>query len=330
MRLNQFVAPFLLLLVIASCRKDDGPDVEVVPPRLLSEVAVEDDAKIKAYLSTHFYNYEEFASPPGDFDYKIRIDTIAGENASKTPLIDQVQSKLMPISSSRFFGLELENNINHTYYYLVAREGIGASPTTADSVFVRYRGTLLNGTQFDAVDNVAMWLDLGARVQTPSRGSSTGGAVGLAFAMSNFKTGGEPIDFEDGTFTVNGYGIGAMFLPSGVAYFNTATGNIPRYSPLIFTVDLLSLNETDHDGDGIPSIMEDLNNDGYLWNDNTDLTDEIDRRIPDTPNFIDPDDDGDGTPTREEIIINSDGTITFPDSNGNGIPDYLDKTYPQR
>ena len=33
---------------------------------------------------------------------------------------------------------------------------------------------------------------------------------------------------------------------------------------------------------------------------------------------------GDGP--REEIIINADGTITFPDSNGNGIPDYLDPT----
>ena len=43
-------------------------------------------------------------------------------------------------------------------------------------------------------------------------------------------------------------------------------------------------------------------------------------------NFLDPDDDGDFTPTREEIIINPDGSLIFPDSNGNGIPDYLDPT----
>ena len=42
------------------------------------------------------------------------------------------------------------------------------------------------------------------------------------------------------------------------------------------------------------------------------------------PNYSDPDDDGDGKPTRDEIIINEDGSIEFPDSNGNGTPDYLD------
>ncbi len=40
--------------------------------------------------------------------------------------------------------------------------------------------------------------------------------------------------------------------------------------------------------------------------------------------FLDPDDDGDGRPTRDEIIINEYGTITFPDTDGDGIPDHLD------
>ena len=62
--------------------------------------------------------------------------------------------------------------------------------------------------------------------------------------------------------------------------------------------------------------MEDLDGDENLLNDDTSGNN--------TPNYLDPDDDRDGTPTREEIIINEDGTIEFPDTNGNGIPDYLD------
>ncbi len=42
-------------------------------------------------------------------------------------------------------------------------------------------------------------------------------------------------------------------------------------------------------------------------------------------NHADSDDDNDGIPTLEEIIINEDGSITFPDTDGDGIPDYLDK-----
>ena len=94
-------------------------------------------------------------------------------------------------------------------------------------------------------------------------------------------------------------------------------------------IDLFTyVEETDHDGDGIPSIMEDLNGNGYLFDDNTD--DDLEPFNVFIPNFLDPDDDGDGIITREEIIFNPDGSLTFPDSNGNGIPDYLDKDYPNK
>ncbi|HLT51939.1 MAG TPA: hypothetical protein VKZ93_08270, partial [Arenibacter sp.] len=94
----------------------------------------------------------------------------------------------------------------------------------------------------------------------------------------------------------------------------------------IFKIDLFAMSQTDHDNDGIPSFMEDLNGNGYLYDDNTDSEQEIKDRIQAAANFLDPDDDGDGKPTREEIVIDGDGNITFPDTNGNGIPDYLDPT----
>ena len=44
--------------------------------------------------------------------------------------------------------------------------------------------------------------------------------------------------------------------------------------------------------------------------------------IRDRPNYRDLDDDGDGVPTRQEYDINNDGIPD--DSDGDGIPDYLD------
>src|SRR5665648_951393 len=122
---------------------------------------------------------------------------------------------------------------------------------------------------------------------------------------------------EDNTVSWNNdFGIGAVFLPSGLGYFNASPPAIPIYSPLIFSFQLYGVNEAHHDRHGIPSSMEDLYSDGIMYNDDTSA-----RRI---PNYLDADDDGDGTATREEIIINEDGSIEFPDTNSNGTPDYLD------
>ena len=301
-----------------TCNNDDDLDIESVPPRSLAEVEAENDEEIREYLQTHFYNYEEFASPPMDFDFKIVFDTIAGVNADKTPLIQQVESDQIVVSSDEF-GLSAEETVTHTFYYLVAREGVGENPTIADSVFVRYRGNLLDDTNFDGSFEIPVWFDL-AQIQGPQQG-----ARGFTEAMPYFDAGGDVVDNGDGTFFVNDYGIGAMFLPSGLGFFNVSQGEIPAYSPLIFTVDLWTLQRTDHDGDGVLSILEDVNGDGYLYNDNTDEQEEEDSgsliRFSD---FLDTDDDQDGTPTRDEIIIDDEGNVTFPDGDNDGIPDYRD------
>lgn len=309
--------------LLAACGDDDGLDVEVVPPRDLAEVAAEDDAIIRDYLQTHFYNYEEFETPPEGFDYKIVLDTIAGENAGKTPLIDQVKAIQINVTSGEF-GLEDQPDQLHTMYYLIARQGADVSPTVADSSYVTYRGSLLDGKDFDGSFTQPVWFDL-ARIQGPLQG-----ARGFTEGMPYFNAASAINVNPDGTVSSVDGGIGMMIMPSGLGFFNSSpTAAIPAYSPLIFTVELFSVNESDHDQDGIPSIQEDLNGDGYLYNDNTDEQQE--RDTPGAPlrvNFLDPDDDGDFTPTREEIIINPDGTLEFPDSNGNGIPDYLDNTFP--
>ena len=104
-----------------------------------------------------------------------------------------------------------------------------------------------------------------------------------------------------------------------MAYFNNSPSSlIPSYSILMFKVELgLYVEDTDLDNDGIPSIEEDLNGNGYLYDDNTDE---------DTfSNFRDADDDGDGVSTKREISDDNGNIIKpYPDKDGDGIPDYLD------
>ena len=298
-----------------SCNNDDNNQIEVVPPRLLAEVAPENDEEIQEFLSTHFYNYEEFMSPPADFDYKIKIDTIAGANADKTPLADFVEEMEIDVSSSQLGLSEEENDVPHTLYYLVAREGEGPTPTVADSVLLRYEGILLDGNKFDAAESF-VWQVLPFTVR------------GYGNGVARFKAASEGgvVVNPDGTFGFNDSGIGLMIMPSGLAYFagGGPAGDLPAYSNLIFQVEVgRIIEDTDSDNDGVPSILEDLNGNGYLFDDNTDS--ETEPAGGGFPDFQDGDDDGDGVSTLSEITDDQ-GNIIFPypDSNNDGTPDYLD------
>ncbi len=314
MKINQVFLVILLVGLVWSCKNDDNDsDIEVIPPRLLAEVIVEDDAALIEYMQTHFYNYEEFENPPADFDYHVRIDTIAGANADKTPIFGRPELKSETVTvSSTAFGLDtVEDDIPHTFYYLNARSGIGVNPTRVDSVYVKYQGFVLDGTVFDSNLGAPIWLDLEGTLTQSNPGTIRGFKKGLP----KFKSGGEITVNEDGTFDVEKFGSGVIFLPSGLGYFRgTQPGG--AYEPLVFTVELLVANTADHDQDGVPSILEDLNNNENLLDENTD-SDGF-------PNYLDNDDDGDEIGTIDEIIINENGTIEFPDTDGDGIPDYLD------
>lgn len=299
----------------SSCKKDDNT-VEVTPPESLDDQVIVEGALIKEYLQTHFYNYEEFENPSEGFDYRIVIDTIAGDNADKEPLFNHMATETISVASTRF-GIDDDIDVDHTYYYLEAEEGMGNPISVADSIYVVYEGSLLNGDVFNAYTSTPIWFDLGS--------IQGGGARGFTEGASNFKVGGTPILNEDGSFFVEGKGAGLVIFPSALGYYNAPPSGIGNYSPLIFKMELYAVNITDHDGDGIPSILEDLDGDGYLYNDNTDADDET-TYIPD---FADNDDDNDGIATREEIsdengnlILNPDD---YPDSNGDDVPDYRDK-----
>jgi hypothetical protein len=132
-----------------------------------------------------------------------------------------------------------------------------------------------------------------------------------------------------------------MFIPSGLAYYNTGQGPIPGYAPLVFSFKLYEIKRSDlevklgttgylSDPDGVLSYQEDIDGDGYVWTAselpegavNPDDTDGDG-----TPDFLDFDDDGDGYATRGEIK-KADGTYypfdLIPDCDGN-IPTDIKK-----
>lgn len=248
MILRRILLPVFVFVMIWSCKNDDDSSIIVVPPRPLSEVTLENDASIRSYLETHFYNYEAFENPTEDFDYRIVIDTIAGENSEKTPLMEQVLQEDINISSSDL-GLDAdEKDIKHTLYYLVIRQGSGNQATVKDSVYLNYQGMRLDGTVFDSRLGSPAWFDLpgtyNETVQSPPS------ITGFRHGISKFKAGGEIIDNEDGTFEVTGSGIGLIVMPSGLAYFNNTTIG-QAYAPLIFEVNLLVAKTKENEEDNV-------------------------------------------------------------------------------
>ena len=290
-------APLLLLIaLLSSCDSNNNSTQTTVELRDYAEQFAKDDALLVEYLTTHFYNYEDFVEA-GEEEITIVIDTIAGDNANKTPMINQVQQIYVPVTDTE--GVE----IDHTLYYLIAKQGsrLEDRPSIVDSVYLTYTGTLLDGTVFDRRISAPIWFDNIAVI--------SGFRHGLQFFAP-----GTSIRSEDGIDTFLNKGQGIILMPSGIGYFGSSLGSLPEYSPLVFNVGIITTKQNDHDLDGVLSVNEDPDGDGNPFNDDTD-NDGI-------ANFSDADDDGDGILTSLELDEDGDGVID--DSDGDGIPDYLD------
>jgi FKBP-type peptidyl-prolyl cis-trans isomerase FkpA len=281
----------LLFFLVVHCKKDPGPE----PIREIDEQTFVDDEALVSYLKTHFYNYEDFENDPDNYKLAITLDTIAEENSDKTPLWNQVKTKTVEITDNN------DKKIANKLYYLIVKEGIGDRPTLVDSTYISYQGSLLDGRIFDKKD-YPIWFDL------------TNVVRGFREALPFFSAGDHTAN-DDGTFDLDHYGQGLIFMPSALGYYAQSLLLIPKYSPLIFSVALHKVNPTDHDLDGIMSIDEDPDGDGNPLNDDTDSDNAA--------NYRDADDDGDGILTQEEYDRNGDG---IPDDDDkDGVPDYLDK-----
>ncbi|MFL1896908.1 FKBP-type peptidyl-prolyl cis-trans isomerase [Aquimarina sp. 2-A2] len=306
-----------LLIALQACNNDDDGGQEIAPPRDRAEQQIAEAAILKSYLETHFF---DTIPNPANPDYNIVIfDTIAGDNKDRQPISEStlLQSKIVKFEE-----------VDYTLYLINFNKGAESTrkPTFADSTLVTYSGELLydlspdddnknDGKIFDSTVT-PIWMDL-VRV-----------VPGFRQALTEFSGASSASENPDGTVSFSDdYGNLTAIMPSGLGYYSSGTTSIPAYSPLIFTMQLYKINESDHDADGIPSYMEDLDNDQIVI-DNDDNTDG------DTlANYADRDDDGDGTLTKDEITsidANNDGfissdEITYYDDDGDGIQNHLDK-----
>lgn len=103
--------------------------------------------------------------------------------------------------------------------YKIIEEGEGPSPKAGDTVTVHYRGTFVDGTEFDS----------SYQREEPATFPLTGVIPGWTEALQLMKKGSKWV----------------LFIPSDLAYGERGAGNrIPPNSTLIFEVELLSSNET--------------------------------------------------------------------------------------
>lgn len=299
LNLNSLFYILMLGVVLISCKKDDDDDV--APHDAAAQALIDDDLLVD-YLQTHYY------IPPADGESFGVIDTILN---GETSLFSEVKTENIT-----------HDEINYKQYYLVLEEGVKDYATRYDSIFVDYKGLTLDSIKFD--ENTLTWFDIGWGLD--QNGNLTPGVLqGWKYGFSNFKSGINISDLDpDGPITFENSGKGVLFIPSGLSYGQF--GRLPSIGPnknLIFHIDLKKVVRTDFDNDGILNEYEDLNKDGEIIDDDTDGDGRRD--------FADPDDDGDGTLTKDENADpNGDGKPDDAlDSNGNGTPDYLDPTWPE-
>jgi len=296
--MNKFKYYFVLLLAgiaIVSCSKKDDDDVVVVPLRDYAEQYKADKDSIEQYLKTNFI--EEVTA---DFDVKISKIPTGG---TQTSIWDQTE---YPLQHRDVYS----HDVTYRVYYLKLREGSGDKPCNFDAIKASYVGNFLNNKQFDSSYGLAADLDLNIYAARPT-------IDGWGEIMPQFRTGIKNAPNDDGTITYSDYGAGVMFLPSGLGYYGNPPEGIPSYTCLVFSFKLLALKRSDLEysassqatvGDGVPSYLEDINGDGYLYDQRDtarypNLPKEL---IDDTdgdgiPDFMDFDDDGDGYTTRFEI-----------------------------
>lgn len=294
----------LLALAIVSCKdNDDAPSG--VPPNDRTEQYATDIALIEEYLQTNYMTV--------DGDLNATFDSIPA-NGTQISVWNQTDYPLQSITvknddrmSIRTDG-NVSDDVEYKLYYILLNEGGGENPITIDSSFVDYRGWNLRNAEFD-------------RTSTP---------VWISFPLSNvfisgfrqilpvMKTAESILENSDGSVNYINSGKCIVFIPSGLAYFNTPQGpNLPSYSNLVFQINLKTKHSIDHDSDRILSHLE-------LYGTETDYFKQ-DSDGDFIPDFLDADDDGDGFLTRNEFKKPLVGTepqeyydfTTIPDCSGN-------------
>lgn len=345
--MNKYLIGLSLLITMFSCNNDDdGPFIE--PLRERGPQAMVDDAILVDFLTTHAYNDLDFEKENHTLTnndiifYKIENDAIDTNRSSKQRLIDS--NKLLKIKVK-------ESGIEQTLYILQIREGSGRPVSRVDDVNTSFRGnninnvnniTSINSTIIEGSETEIGWLSLFINSNTQS-------IPGLSVGLSQFKTASAGNDQEPcnvykigdtGEIKIenNDFGIGALFIPSGLGFYGRLIQNtgIREYNNLVYTFSLFNVDYLDHDGDGVLSRIE------LIDPKNADITfTDFDTDNDGIANFLDSNDDGDKKLTIDEIVILDNSDIDYDcdgifdndnegidlnksDSDNNGTLDFLE------
>jgi FKBP-type peptidyl-prolyl cis-trans isomerase FkpA len=305
MKIKNYLSLLVTLAILVIACSPDDPEFNPVEDRDRTEQQATDQALLQTYLTTHFYNSTFLESNVNNSAADIIITELQ-EGASVPD-----GHTLLSESNNLLTRTTMFEDTLYEYYVLNINQGGGLNaPAFTDKVRVEYEGALV--TDASVFDSAV----------TPTEFDLVGFGVGASGVItgwqrvfpefneaSSFTTSSNGVEYDD-------YGLGVMFLPSGLAYFSRQLIGIPSYSNLIFKFSLFQTEINDHENDGVPSYIEDRNNNQDTLDDDTD-GDSL-------PDYIDSDDDGDGVLTRNEDI-NEDGDPTNDDTDGDGIPNYLDE-----
>ena len=315
----KFKLYFLLITIFLlgfSCGDDDDDGIVEVPEADRTEQQVIDNDSLVSFLQSHYVDESLLTNNPTILFNEIEINQLPEDGELPNPDQNSLLIDMVETLTTTYFDVEYE------YYILKINQGGSEnSPNFSDKVRVSYEGTLMDDTVFDSSS-------------TPVDFDLTSTIAGWGRVLPEYNNAEDFIVNSDGTVTYNNPGIGIMFLPSGLGYYSAAAGTVPVYSNLIFKFKVFQSEVNDHDFDNVPSHLEDLNGDYDLTNDDSDEDTFAD--------FIDSDDDNDGTLTIDEDLEPDsdltvdrdgdgdptndigDGDPTNDDTDGDGIPNYLD------
>ncbi len=310
---KQLIYTITISLFMLSCSEDDDGVTAITIDR--GEQQIIDAEELSTYLATHYYNSFDLSQMTDPRLEDIEIEELSADEtlpAGKTLLADVVVKRSVTFSDTTY-----------DYYILKISENdeSAETPNSTDTILSRYEGSLLDGEIFD-------------NSSTPVEFDLTSTVLGFSLAFTDFKVASSFEVNTDGTVTYSKPGLGAVFMPSGLGYFSTSITGVPSLSELVFKFELYTTRTNDHDNDGVLSHLEDVDEDKIVTNDDTDGDTLL--------NYLDADDDGDGTPTAEEDLEPDedltvdrdgdgdptndigDGDPTNDDTDGDGIPNYLD------
>tara|TARA_B100000475_G_scaffold155448_1_gene116307 strand:- start:100 stop:1080 length:981 start_codon:yes stop_codon:yes gene_type:complete len=316
MKFKLYIFLIAILLLGFSCGDDDDDGVIQVPEADRTEQQVIDNDSLVTFLQSHYVDASLLTNNSTILLNEIEINQLPEDGELPNPNQNSLLIDMVETLTTTYFDVEYE------YYILKINQGGSEnSPNFSDKVRVSYEGTLMDDTVFDSSS-------------TPVDFDLTSTIAGWGRVLPEYNNAEDFVINSDGTVTYNNPGIGIMFLPSGLGYYSAAAGSVPVYSNLIFKFKVFQSEVNDHDFDNVPSHLEDLNGDYDLTNDDTDEDTFAD--------FVDSDDDNDGTLTIDEDLEPDsdltvdrdgdgdptndigDGDPTNDDTDGDGIPNYLD------